>query len=149
MNFLSPTNFKVILGNVPNTEYFCTGITVPAVSLSSDTPEFATPAGNVRLRPTKMNYESVSIKLIIDENLENYTELSKWMHDSWDGSNTSDDSVDLTLMIMNSKNNPVKSFIFTDVFPVELGELTFSSSESEVMYITSDVTFEYTQMILK
>jgi hypothetical protein len=50
---------------------------------------------------------------------------------------------------MSSKNNSVKKIRFTNAFPVSIGSLEFNSINESVDYITSNVTFEFTDMILE
>jgi len=58
-------------------------------------------------------------------------------------------SSDITLIIMNSKNNSVKKMRFTNAFPVSIGSLEFNSINESVEYITSTIAFEFTDMILE
>ena len=50
---------------------------------------------------------------------------------------------DATLVILTSKNNPIKEVRFRDVFPVSVSGVGFSTQASDVSYLTSSVTFKY------
>ena len=43
----------------------------------------------------------------------------------------------------SNKNNPVAECRFADCFPVSLGSLDYSQNQTDVEYLTADVTFKY------
>ena len=50
---------------------------------------------------------------------------------------------DATLIVLTSKNNPIKEVRFRDVYPVSIGELQYDQQATDVQYLTSTVTFNY------
>ena len=50
---------------------------------------------------------------------------------------------DSVLTILSNKNNPVVECRFEDCFPTSLGALEYSQNQTDVEYITADVTFKY------
>ena len=50
---------------------------------------------------------------------------------------------DATLIILTSKNNPIKEVRFRDVYPVSVGELQYDQQAGDVQYLTSTVQFNY------
>ena len=50
---------------------------------------------------------------------------------------------DATLVILTSKNNPVKEIRFRDVYPTNIGELQYDQQATDVQYLTASVTFNY------
>mgnify|MGYP000370767393 FL=1 len=151
INFLSPLNYKLVVGKIPNIEYFCTSVSVPAISIEGDNPTYSTPQREIRVYSHKLNFSPLSITTIIDENLENYKEIYDWIQDIVfsDDSKPLEKSSDITLLIMNSKNNTIKKMRFTNAFPVAIGPLDFTSINESVEYVTSTVEFEFTDMILE
>lgn len=151
INFLSPLNYKLVVGKIPNIEYFCTSVTIPEISIEGESPTYSTPTRDIRVYSHKLQYSSLSITTIVDENLENYTEIYDWIQDIVfsDDKTPLEKSSDITLIIMSSKNNSVKKIRFTNAFPVSIGSLEFNSINESVDYITSNVTFEFTDMILE
>jgi hypothetical protein len=151
INFLSPLNYKLVVGKIPNIEYFCTGVTIPAISIEGESPTYSTPTRDIRVYSHKLQYSTLDITTIVDENLENYTEIYNWIQDIVfsDDKSPLEKSSDITLIIMSSKNNSVKKIRFTNAFPVSIGSLEFNSINESVDYITSNVTFEFTDMILE
>ena len=50
---------------------------------------------------------------------------------------------DAFLMILSNKNNPILNVNFQNVFPISLGDLTYTQGATDVEYITVDATFQY------
>ena len=50
---------------------------------------------------------------------------------------------DATLIILTSKNNPIKEVRFRDVYPTNIGELTYDQQAGDVQYLSASVTFNY------
>ena len=50
---------------------------------------------------------------------------------------------DCVLTVLSNKNNPVAECRFADCFPVSLGSLDYSQNQTDVEYLTADVTFKY------
>ena len=50
---------------------------------------------------------------------------------------------DATLVILTSKNNPIKEVRFRDVYPTNIGELQYDQHAADVQYLTASVTFNY------
>ena len=102
----------------------------------------------------------------VDEDLRNYLEIYNWMigigfPDDFEQYKTID-SVrkgvntglsnplsglgvfsDATLTILSSAMNPLHNVFFHDAFPTSIAELEFNSTDADVTYITSTVTFAY------
>ena len=56
---------------------------------------------------------------------------------------------DISVSILKSSMNPNKKFVFKDAFPVNIGDLVFNTIDTDINYIESSVTFEYTYYELK
>ena len=50
---------------------------------------------------------------------------------------------DATLIVLTSKNNPIKEIRFRDVYPTNIGELQYDQQATDVQYLTATVTFNY------
>ena len=50
---------------------------------------------------------------------------------------------DATLIVLTSKNNPIKEIRFRDVYPINIGELQYDQQATDVQYLTATVTFNY------
>jgi hypothetical protein len=50
---------------------------------------------------------------------------------------------DATLVVLTSKNNPIKEVRFRDVYPTSIGELQYDQQATDVQYLTATVAFNY------
>ena len=160
-NFLSPTGFKFTLTRSPKVSYFCNEANIPDLSLGvTFQPNY------LRDIPTpgdKIEFGDLSLRFLVDENLENYMEIQNWMrglgfpeslkeiydfqdsNESFEQPYKSDLNLysDGTLIGLNSNlrfNFQVK---FKTMFPTYLSPLDFNATSTDTEYFTADVTFKY------
>jgi len=50
---------------------------------------------------------------------------------------------DATLIVLTSKNNPIKEIRFRDIYPTSIGELQYDQQAGDVQYLSVSVTFNY------
>jgi len=50
---------------------------------------------------------------------------------------------DATLVVLTSKNNPIKEIRFRDVYPTSIGSLQYDQQAGDVSYLTTTVSFNY------
>tara|TARA_B100001057_G_scaffold218794_1_gene218989 strand:+ start:106 stop:756 length:651 start_codon:yes stop_codon:yes gene_type:complete len=50
---------------------------------------------------------------------------------------------DATLIVLTSKNNPIKEIRFRDIYPTSIGELQYDQQAADVQYLTCTVSFNY------
>ena len=145
-NYLSPTGFHLKINSLryPNLEYFATTITLPQITLEEQalpykTVDYAAPG-------TRLAFSDLSITAQITENFDNYLETFNWMHSiaSSKGSDVENLKEDATLLVFTSHNNVNKTIRFTDIFPTGIGSLEFSSTQDSVNYLSTEITFSYT-----
>ena len=77
LDYLSPTQFKFNIHQLPKVEFFCTAANIPAISLGEAI--FPTPYKEIPVMGDTLTYDNLSISFIVDENLENYIELHNWL----------------------------------------------------------------------
>ena len=77
LDYASPTQFKFTIIKLPKVEYFCTTANVPGVTMGSSAQ--ATPFKDVPIPGDKLEYDTLNIQFLVDENLENYREIHGWM----------------------------------------------------------------------
>ena len=145
-NFLSPVGFqlKIDYRNYPNLEYFCTAATVPGISMS----EAASPyrGANIAFEGDRLNFDDFTVTFNITEDMDNYIETYKWMHNIVNGEPSN--NTDATLIILNSHNNKTREVTFKGIFPVSLSGLEFNV-EGDIEYLTAEVTFKYSFFEIK
>lgn len=142
-NFLSPIGFQLKIDSTryPNLEYFCSGVTLPSLGVS----EVQTPYGSINTSEPgdRLTFGDLVIKFNVTEDMDNYIETYDWIR-----SLVVDDyayKADATLAILSSHNNVTREVKFDGIFPVDISEITFSATETEVAYVEANVTFKYTQ----
>ena len=77
LDYVSPTQFKFNIHQLPKVEFFCTAANVPAISLGEAV--FPTPYKEIPVMGDTLTYDNLSISFIVDENLENYIEIHEWL----------------------------------------------------------------------
>jgi hypothetical protein len=77
LDYASPTQFKFSIIKLPKVEYFCTAANVPGINLG--TAEQITPLKDIPLPGDRLQYDTLTIQFLVDENLENYREIHGWL----------------------------------------------------------------------
>ena len=163
-NFLSPIGFKFILSKCPKVDFFSNSASIPGISLGNAIQN--TPLKDIPIPGDKLIYEDFQLRFIVDENMENYYQIHKWLvdlgypesieqiYDLAKGNPFFPDAnprkgnlniySDGTLQILNSNYNIVRQVKFNDLFPTSLTTLDFDATSSDYSYFTAVVSFKYT-----
>jgi len=159
-NFLEATGFSFIVNRAPQLGFFGNAINVPGMSMGVLTqPSYLK---DIPRPGEKLDFSDLRIRFLIDENLENYMEIQKWMRGigfpeslqqiyDWqnEGHMNAKDGGEInlysdgTLTILNGINRPIFSVVFKDLFPSGLSDIQFDATATDVQYLTADVTFKY------
>jgi hypothetical protein len=94
----------------------------------------------------KIQYDPISFKILIDEDLKNYSEIYNWIHQNHSSGQITYE--DMTLQIFNSANRKNKEIHFTSCFPTTISTGEFSTQNTDVEYMTMDVTFRFDRFTL-
>jgi len=102
----------------------------------------------------KLEYGTLTIEAIIDENMNIYKEMYTWLektvlepYKTADKVKTNDQDVttyDIKLMVLSSKNNTTNTIQYKSAFPISIGSINFQSTAGDVQYVTFPITFQYT-----
>ena len=153
-SFLSNNKFDFTLERIPNFTFLVQSASLPSMSLASS--NFQTPLANIQLPGTQLAFAPLLISFIVDENMESWYEIYNWMFQL--GNPESNDKrgtltgvpgalnnivSDGKLIIKTNSNNPNWIVRFHDLFPTDIGEINFSTIETQE-FITSSATFAYT-----
>jgi hypothetical protein len=161
-NFLSPVGFKFTLNRTPKVAFFGNSANIPGLSLGI--AEQPTYLKNIPVPGDKIEFQDFTLRFLVDENLENYMEIQKWIRGlgfpeslaeiynlqktgNYNDNNTHkvmDIYSDATLFVLNSNNNINFQVKFKDMFPYQLSDLTFDATDVDIEYFTAEVTFKYT-----
>ena len=77
LDYLSPTQFKFTISQLPKVEFFTTAANVPDLTLSDAV--IPTPFKPIPVMGTNLTFSNLSVTFIVDEFLENYRELHNWL----------------------------------------------------------------------
>lgn len=146
VNYLSPASFKLVVPRTDTLEFNCVGVTLPNLSIGE--VSYNTPQRNISVYADKLNFDTLSVRMIVDENMLNYREVFDWMNELvyTEDREVMDKVEDLTLIVMSSHNNPVQKISFTSCYPTSLGGMEFNSSVTSIDYITAEVEFKFVGM---
>lgn len=163
-SFLSPNGFLLSIERLPKVSFFSQSVELPTVELPPLAQE--TPYSLVEVPSEKMRFSPLNLNFIVDEKMENYLEVFKWMQGLGfpesnqqyvdqqgtrygDLSELAKNYSDAKLIVLGSNNVPIKTFNFVDCFPTSLGGITFSSTNQDVQYVTVSLTLEYTYFTIE
>ena len=152
-SFLSNNKFDFVLKRIPNFTYLVQSVNLPGLALQSSS--INTPFSAVSIPGNQITCGSLSLSFLVDEDMQSWLELYNWIVQLGNpkgynkvgtltgkpGSITSITS-DATLFIKSNANNPNLRFDFVDVYPTELGEMSFTTTDNQE-FVTSTATFNY------
>lgn len=158
-NFLSPVGFKFTLAKNAKVSFFCNSARIPELSLSlSQQPTYLK---DLDIPGTKLQYGDLSLRFLVDEDMENYMVIHSWLtgigfpesteqYKNLVTDNESEESdskrvfSDGSLYILNNNFNTTAIVKFKDLFPISLSSLEFDSTLTDIQYFTAEATFKYT-----
>ena len=156
-NFLSPAGFLFNITKEPKVSFFCTSAAIPSISFATTIqPSYLK---DIDVPGEKLDYENLSVRFLVDEDLKNYMAIHNWMTglgypeslgDFKEEVNKDDGSIDLnqqfsdgSLTIQNSNYRTTAVVKFKDLFPVSLTSLEFDTGVTDIQYFTAEATFKY------
>ena len=143
-NFLSPVGFQFKINSnlYPNLEYFAVGCTLPGITINQTEQGYR--GVSLGFTGDRLEFEELSLRINVTENLDNYIETFNWMHSLAQSNDPESLKVDATLLILTSHNNVIKEIQFKDVFPTSMASVEFDAQAESVEYVQMDVSFAYT-----
>ena len=77
LDYASPIEFRFKMTKIPKVEFFVQTANIPGINLGTAT--VASPLYDYPVPGDKINYQSLDISFLVDENLNNYKELHDWI----------------------------------------------------------------------
>jgi hypothetical protein len=160
-NFLAPVGFKFTLNRAPKVAFFSNSANIPDITLGvAYQPNYL---NDIPVPGDKMEFGDFTLRFLVDENLENYLEIQKWMrglgfpeslkeiyefqknNEKFEQPNKSQMNLysDGTLVVLNSNQNLNFQVMFRSMFPYSLSTLQFDATDQDIQYLTADVSFKY------
>lgn len=148
-NTLKSNGFNFVLSRIPETAFRVTACNLPSVFIP--TPEESPPGILQAWSGTGSQFEELTLKFIVDENLRNYRELYNWITMQRYAARTDklppnflEDELysDGALITLTNASNPNIIFSFKNLFPMSIGELSFDTT-TPVTQVTCQAVFRY------
>jgi hypothetical protein len=156
-NYLSPVGFRFTLAKTPKAVFFCNSARIPEISLDlARQPNYLK---DIDVPGEKLTYGDLTLRFLVDENLENYMSIHNWLTGlgypettqqfrdliTSDGIQDQKEAFsDGSLYILNSNYKESAVVKFKDLFPVSISSLEFDSTMSDIQYFTAEASFKYT-----
>jgi hypothetical protein len=158
VNPLLPNKFTFFLTKLPELSMAAKSSNIPGISL----PSFkqVTSLNPIPRSGLNLTFEALEITFIVDEDLNNWSELANWMRlmamvkTGTDYSEVKIEQLqpgpegglvsDAQLVILTNESVPNIVFFFRDAFPVYLSELRLTNDTSTPVPLEATVRFEYT-----
>ena len=150
-NYLAPTSFVVTIARMPNVEFFVQRAMIPALTMNP--VERSSPLTSLYSTPDRITYSEFDLGFIVDEKMENYREILRWMEGmgtpetskTYENLDKSDDGIksDITVVIHNSHKNPSLKLTLKDCFPISMSSIALSVAQADIQYPEVTATFRY------
>ena len=131
INYLQPTSFKLVLDrtNYPNLEFFCQNVTHPGMLMTAVEVPYQKIQG-VPFAGDTLTFNELSANIILDEDMQGYTEMYSWIRRILD-------------------NNTTKQIQYRECVPTSLGDIQFESTSTGDTFITFNASFRFSYFELK
>jgi len=171
LDYLRPNAFKFQVHNIPNVSYFCQAANIPEMNLPPAVQ--ATPFVDIPHPGDKLDFGTLMIRFLIQEDMKNYKELYDWMiglgfpesHSQYVKFGQTQEyrfpdispnqqrqlagGSDASLFLLDSNNNPITEIVFRDAFPISLQGLDFEISSGQTDYMVAVAMFRYKDYIIE
>lgn len=159
VNPRSPLQFQFTIAKLPAVSFWCQTVNIP--SIQGTVIEQPTPFVNAKVALSRLSVGPLSITFLVDEQLQNYTELYNWLRGLTNPTGF-DDYADYaaqhdlayahqdimtseaTLLLNDSNNQLIRRITFPNIVPVALGGMTFETTDTGVSHITCTAGFAAT-----
>ena len=156
LNQLNVVSFQTNFTRLPNVNFFCQRVNIPAINLGIALQ--TTPFSDMNYEGDKLTFEQMTMNFYVNEDLSNYLEVYNWLislgfPDNYKQFNLKESSLnfaanesrtsDMNLILETNKSNPNFSVVFKDAFPVSMGSIELDTAATSLEPIVVDATFAY------
>ena len=160
LNPLAPTGFRFAISKLPQLQFFCQTVNLPAITLGE--PMFGTPFTAIPIPGETLTFGDLTVQFLVDKNMDNFKALQGWMYGlgfptdyqqyvNFQALDKTSGNTDLTknysdasLFILTNNNAENIIVNFKNVFPTSLESLTFTGVDTDVNYLIGNATFKFT-----
>jgi len=149
-NPLQTTGFRFVIQRLPGVVFFGQTANLPGLTFGSIAYE--TPMSQaIPIPGDSIEYEDLSLKFMVDENLGDWLEVYNWMLalsrvkelNLDDVGNQPATVSDATLFILTSNQNVNIRVFFRDLFPTNINGLEFDATVTDLDPIIGEATFKF------
>ena len=169
LDYSSQIQFRFEILYLPLVEYFVQSANVPGLQLGTAT--VPSPFYDYPVPGDTLSFDPLNISFLVDENLNNFNELHKWISRLGFGDSHEEFAdllregtpsqrtpsskgiqrplpeigtySDATLTILSSKNTPKTEIRFKNIFPTSISGLDYNIGGTDVDYVTCNASFSY------
>jgi len=154
LNFLESNRFMLIIPSFESTRFYSQTFQLPALSMQNAGAD--SPFSRMNFAGDKAEFSPVSFEFMVDEQMTNYQEIYEWIMNigyvrSFDDYKNFKlksrqqplGEQDIKIILLDSKNHPVKTFTFLNAIPVSLSGTEISTQVNEAQYVRASVSFVY------
>jgi hypothetical protein len=152
MNYLQPTNFKLVIDrkNFGNLEFFAQTVQHPSISITP--AELPYKRANIYEAGDKVSFGELGATIILDEDMNSYIEMYNWIERLLEQKNRTPtaktssllpSTADITVSVLSSHNNGNKKIRYIDCIPTLLGDINFEATTDTIQYLTFPVSFRF------
>ena len=153
LSLLTSLQFVFQIQRLDGVNYHLQGAELPGISLEQI--EIATVHSPRKEVGTHVLFEELSVSFLVDEDLRNYQEIFNWIlglgapnkFDEYktfkEASFNENNKSDGTLTLLTGSTKPNLEVSFTNMWPITLSSISFSTTEDTSNPVTADVTFAY------
>jgi hypothetical protein len=156
-NYMSPLGFDFSIARFPKVSFFSNSASIPEISIGG--AEQANYLKSLMHPGDRVEYGELPIQFLVDEDMLNYTLIHNWITGlgfpesmqqfvDWTTDETGQRDLklqysDATLKVLNSNYNTIAQVKFWDLYPTTLSTLEFTATDTDINYLTANVTFNY------
>lgn len=156
-NYMSPIGFDFSIARFPKVSFFSNSASIPEVSIGG--AEQSNYLKSIMHPGDRVEYGDLPIQFLVDEDMLNYTLIHNWITGlgfpesmqqfvDWTTDETGQRDLklqysDATLKVLNSNYNTIAQVKFWDLYPTSLSTLEFTATDTDINYLTANVTFNY------
>lgn len=159
LNLLADNAFHFEILELPYSSYFTQNFEIPGVNMGMAIQP--TPLVDIPQPGDKVDFQDLNMTFIVDEKLESYKEIWKWIMHLGYPRNTKEyknlvtnnspyvRKSDIILSTLTNKFNVQEQIHFMDCFPYALSGIQLSNENPEITHPTATATFNYTAYYFK
>lgn len=147
LDLLNPVNFQFSIKRAPNLSAMVREIEVPGISLPFSTVN--APTVQLRLPGEHLQFDPISITAAVNSDLSSWKEVYDWLIAMGAPQSTTQYSTspaqepDATLTVLSNQARPILEVRFFNMFPIEIGAISFSTESQDAAYARFTASFAY------